>query len=90
MPLLPAIQLLPAIYLLLSITVPGLLLLFPLDCACGDGESGGGRLVGGRLVGKVSLSEKIVLMLLAGEAGAVKDGPGFLPSRRVSSRWILG
>jgi len=33
--------------------------------------------------GKVSLSEKVVLVLLAVEAGAVKEGFGFLPSRRV-------
>jgi hypothetical protein len=33
----PAIHLhlLPTLYLLPTITVPGLLLLFPLDCACG-------------------------------------------------------
>ncbi len=35
------------------------------------------------LSGKVSLSEKVVLVLLAVEAGAVKEGFGFLPSRRV-------
>ena len=34
--------------------------------------------------GKASLSEKVVLVLLAVEAGAVKEGSGFLPSRRVS------
>ena len=52
--------------------------------------------------GKASLSEKVVLVLLAVEAGAVKDGSGFLPSggfsvvpsrrvpsRRVSSRRVL-
>jgi hypothetical protein len=38
----------------------------------------------------VSLSEKVALVLLAAEAGAVKEGHGFLHSRRVSSRWILG
>ena len=38
--------------------------------------------------GKVSLSEKVVLVLLAVEAGAVKQGSGFLPSRRVLSRAI--
>ncbi len=35
--------------------------------------------------GMVSLSEKVVLVLLAVEAGAVKEGSGFLPSR-----WVLG
>lgn len=34
-------------------------------------------------LGKVSLSEKIVLVLLAVEAGAVREGSGFLTSRRV-------
>ena len=29
------------------------------------------------------MSEKVVLVLLAVEAGAVKEGSGFLPSRRV-------
>jgi len=38
--------------------------------------------------GKVSLSEKVVLVLLAVEAGAVKEGSGFLPSRRVLGRAI--
>jgi len=33
--------------------------------------------------GKVSLSEKIVLVLLVVEAGAVKEGSRFLLSRRV-------
>jgi hypothetical protein len=33
--------------------------------------------------GKVSLSEKVVLVLLAVEASAVKEGSGFLPLRRV-------
>ena len=33
--------------------------------------------------GKVSLSENVVLVLLAVEAGTVKEGSGFLPSRRV-------
>jgi hypothetical protein len=33
--------------------------------------------------GKVSLSETVVLALHAVEAGAVKEGSGFLPSRRV-------
>jgi len=47
---------------------------FPLDCACGSGAHGGGRLVGGRLVGKVSFSEKVVLVLPAIEAGAIKVG----------------
>ena len=36
-------------------------------------------------VGKVSLSKKVVLVLLAVEAGAVKEGSWFLPSR-----WVLG
>jgi hypothetical protein len=31
---------------------------------------------------KVSLSEKVVLVLLALEVGVVKEGSGFLPSRR--------
>ena len=37
---------------------------------------------------KASLSEKVVLVLLAVEAGAVKEGSGFLPSRRVPSRRV--
>ena len=37
--------------------------------------------------GKVSLSEKAVLVLLV-EAGAVKEGSGFLPSRWVLDRAI--
>ena len=37
---------------------------------------------------KVSLSEKAVLVLLAVEAGAVKEDSGFLPSRRVFGRAI--
>ena len=36
--------------------------------------------------GKVSLSEKVVLVLLAVEVSAVKEGSGFLPSRRVPLR----
>jgi hypothetical protein len=68
---------LPAIHLLPTIAVPRLLLLFQLDCACGGGARGGGRLVRGRVIGKVSLSE-VVLVLLAVEAGAVKEGSGFL------------
>jgi hypothetical protein len=47
---------------------------------CGGGARGGGRLVRGWLVGKLSLSE-VVLVLLAIEAGAVKEGSGFLPGR---------
>jgi hypothetical protein len=35
--------------------------------------------------GKVSLSEKVVPVLLTVEAGALKEGSGFLPSR-----WVLG
>jgi hypothetical protein len=35
---------------------------------------GGGRFVRSRLVGKVSLSEKVVLVLPAIEAGAIKAG----------------
>ncbi len=31
--------------------MPGLVLLFPLDCAYGGGASGGGRFVRGRFVG---------------------------------------
>ena len=38
--------------------------------------------------GKVSFSEKVVLVLLAVEAGAVKEGCGFLPSSRVLGRAI--
>jgi len=38
--------------------------------------------------GKVSLLEKVVLLLLAVEAGAVKEGSRFLPSRRVLGRAI--
>ena len=38
--------------------------------------------------GKVSLSEKVVLVLLALKAGAVKEGCGFLPSSRVLGRAI--
>ena len=38
--------------------------------------------------GKVSLSEKVVLVLLAIEAAAVKEGSGFLPLRRVLGRAI--
>ena len=41
--------------------------------------------------GKVSLSETVVLVLLTVEAGAVKKGSGFLPSRRrVLGRAIKG
>ena len=40
--------------------------------------------------GKVSLSEKVVLVPLAIEAVTVKEGCGFLPSRLVSPRWTLG
>ena len=38
--------------------------------------------------GKVSLSEKVVLVLLAIEAAAVKEGSGLLPLRRVLGRAI--
>ena len=38
--------------------------------------------------GKASLSEKVVLVLHAVEAGAVKGSSGFLPSRRVLGRAI--
>ena len=38
--------------------------------------------------GKVSLSEKVVLVLLAVEAGAVNECSGFSPSRRVLYRAI--
>ena len=51
----------------------------------------GGRLVRGRFIGKVSLSD-VVLVLLAVEAGAVKEGSEFLPkrvpSRRMPSRRV--
>ncbi len=40
---------------------------FPLGCACGVGVGGGSR-----LDGKVSLSEKVVLVLPAIEVGAIK------------------
>jgi hypothetical protein len=39
---------------------------------------------------EVGLSEKVVLVFLAAEAGAVKKGSGFLLSKRVLSRWVLG
>ena len=38
--------------------------------------------------GKVSLVENVVLVLLAVEAGAIKEGSRFLPSRRVLGRAI--
>jgi len=38
--------------------------------------------------GKVTLSEKVVLVLLAVEAIAVKEGSGFLSSRRILGRAI--
>ena len=68
--------------------MPGLLFHFPLDCACGGGARGGDARGGGKLVGEVSLSEKVVLVLLDVEAGVVKEGSGFLPSRRVLSHDI--
>ena len=78
---------LPAI--LPAIAVPGLLLLFPLDCACGRGSrGGGGRLIRGRLVREGELVREDRAMLLAVEAGAVKEGSGFLPSKRSPSRAI--
>jgi len=40
------------------------------------------------LSGKASLSEKVVLVLLTVEVGAVKEGSGFRPSRRVFGRAI--
>src|SRR5262249_21199591 len=40
--------------------------------------------------GKLSLSEKVVLVLLAVEAGASKEGSGFLPSKRVLGCTIKG
>ncbi|SRR6266480_317909 len=61
----------------------GLLLLFPLGCACG-----GVARRGGRLVGKVGLSEKVVLVRLAVEGGAVEEGSRFLSARRVLGRAI--
>jgi len=53
---------------------PGLLLLFPLDCACGGGALGGGALGGGRLVRGDGLSGKVVLMLHTVGAGVAKAG----------------
>ena len=38
--------------------------------------------------GKVSLSEKVVLVLLAIEAGAIKEGSGFLPPSRALGRAV--
>jgi hypothetical protein len=74
------------------IAVPGLLLLFPHDCVCGGGARGGGRLVRGSgevgLSEKVSLSEKIVLVLLTVEAGAVKASSRFLLPRGFLDRAI--
>ena len=40
--------------------------------------------------GKVSLSEKVVLVLVAIDAAAVKKGSGFLPSRRLLGRVVVG
>ena len=40
--------------------------------------------------GKISLSENVVLVLLAVKAGAVKEGSRFLPSRRVRVRVLEG
>ena len=40
--------------------------------------------------GKVSLPGKVAPVLFAVEAGAVKEGFGFLPSRRVLDRAIYG
>ena len=48
-----------------------------------DSEEVGSSEVGSS--GKVSLSEKVVLVLLAVEAVAVKEGCVFLPSRLVSN-----
>jgi hypothetical protein len=39
---------------------------------------------------KVSLSEQVMLVLLTVEAGAVKEGSGFLSSRQVLGRTITG
>jgi hypothetical protein len=89
------------------------LLLFPLDCACGGSARGGGRLIrggklvrGGRLIKGGRLSVKVVLVLLAVEAGAVKailgraikassglraqGGFGIVLSKQVSLRQVLG
>ena len=50
---------------------------YPLDCACGGGARGGGRLVEEvASSAKVRLSEEVVLMLLAVEASVVKEGSG--------------
>ncbi len=51
----PAIQLLFTIKCLPVIAMPGLLPLFPLDCACGGGERGRGELIRCRLVGEGKL-----------------------------------
>ena len=40
--------------------------------------------------GKLSLSEKVVLVLVAIDAVAVKKGSGFLPSKRVLGRVVVG
>ncbi len=75
--LLSASPLLPAI--LPAIAVPGLLLLFPLDCACTDvARGGGGRLIRGRFVGEGEL---------------VREGRASAPRRRGRCRqggvWVL-
>src|SRR5262249_21199589 len=51
----PIAQLPSAIQLLPAIAVPRLLLLFPLDYACGDSERVGSNFVRGRLVGEAKL-----------------------------------
>ena len=73
--------------------MPGLLLLFSLDCACGGGarededeDEDEEEVVGSS--GKVNLLEKVVLVLLAFEANTVTEGSGFLPSRRILGRII--
>ena len=65
-------------------------LLFPLDCACVGGarRGGGGRLIRGRLFGDGKLVRKVVLVLPAVEAGAIKESSGFLPSARVLGRAV--
>ena len=51
-----------------------------------DEEEGEEEVVGSS--GKINLSEKVVLVLLAFEASTVKEGSGSLPSRRVLGRIV--
>jgi len=74
------------------IAAPGLLLLFPLDCACGGGArrgGGGEEAIGSSEVvssGKVSLLESSATR----RRGRCRQGGlGFLPSRRVPHRGMV-